>query len=155
MGAQHSRRVLVADDDTRLLKALSVRLKNEGVETILCTDAYQALEKARRERPDLLVLDVRMPAGNGFSVKERLTRVPELAAVPAIFITGLDPKLTDQIAEEHHAYEVLHKPFSSDEFIATVLSALALTEQSEERYEIDGDAYGSIDIEDPWNKLAG
>ena len=69
------RRILIADDDRNLLQALTVRLDAAGYDVITTQDAYQALDFARKHRPDLLLLDINMPAGSGFSVHERIAKV--------------------------------------------------------------------------------
>ena len=74
--------ILIADDDLSLLEALKIRFQSEGFEVITSQDAYQALAIAQRDHPDLLLLDVNMPAGNGFSVHERLARMERLAGTP-------------------------------------------------------------------------
>lgn len=122
-------KVLIADDDTRLLKALSVRLQREGLSTILTSDAYQAIDRTRHELPDVLVLDINMPAGSGFSVQERLEQIPEIAHTPVIYITGMDPSITKHHDVARHAFRVLQKPFSSEEFISCVLEALRFREE--------------------------
>jgi DNA-binding response OmpR family regulator len=118
------KKVLVADDDLKVLKALSIRLEAEEFEVITCQDAYQALEMARRNQPDALLLDVNMPAGNGFSVQERITKIKELANVPVIYITGDASEATDRNARKLGAYAVLHKPFNMAKLLETLRTAV-------------------------------
>ena len=118
-----SKRILVADDDVKLLEALTARLEAEGFEVISTQDAYLALALARREQPDLLLLDINMPAGNGFSVQERAAEIDELANVPIVYITGEEPDAVDATAQELGAIAVVHKPFETTELLDAIRSA--------------------------------
>lgn len=118
-------RILLADDDQPLLIALKTRLESLDVEVITATDGYTALAKAVSEKPDLLILDVNMPAGDGFSVQERLNSTMHSASsIPTIYLTGDQSERLDQIASELGAYAVLHKPFKIQELVSTIYDAL-------------------------------
>ena len=101
-----AKKILIADDDVKLLQALTVRLEAEDFEVITCQDAYQALDMARRNLPDLLLLDINMPAGNGFSVQERIAKIKELAGIPVIYITGDASAAVDRNAHKLGAFAV-------------------------------------------------
>ncbi len=116
--------ILVADDHDSFAIALKERLSAEGYLVHTCKDAYQALAIARKERPDLLILDVHMPAGSGFSVLDRLKSVPEIANTPVIIVTG-DYSMETMLEADRHGIDlVLQKPFSSQDLIAYVRAAL-------------------------------
>lgn len=117
-------RILVADDDPSMLEAIAVRLESEGFDVVRVQDAYQALATARRDRPDLLLLDVGMPAGDGFSVHERLAAFDELKDVPVIYVTGSPPACVDAEARRHGAVAIVHKPFAADDLLDAVRGAL-------------------------------
>lgn len=117
------RTILVADDDLNMLAALTVRLEAEGFQVVRVQDAYQAIEQANRHRPDLLLLDINMPAGRGFSVQERLANI-DMAGTPVIYITGEQPGRIDKSAEAAGAFAVVHKPFETEELLETVREAL-------------------------------
>jgi len=90
-------KILVADDDRRLLESLTVRLENAGFEVRCAEDGYQAVQMANRWRPDVAILDINMPAGDGFSVHERIKtlRGGVLEGVPIIYLTGeRSPRVT-------------------------------------------------------------
>jgi len=116
--------ILIADDDVKLLQALKTRLEATGYEVFVTQDAYQALEHARREEPDLLLLDINMPAGNGFSIQSRLATMDKLAGIPIIFITGEQSAEIDKTAQERGAFAVVHKPFETDQLIETIDAAI-------------------------------
>ena len=129
---QHTPRVLIADDDRSLLAAILTRLKNAGFEVQAAQDGYQAVQIASRWRPDVAILDINMPAGDGMSVQERLTtmRGGLLGGVPIIYLTGEHSPRVDAIKRTNQAFAVLHKPCGSEELIETVESALRGTRHS-------------------------
>jgi len=116
--------ILLADDDRRLLTALESRLRNEGFEVITTTDGYNTLAKAVECEPDVMVIDVNMPAGDGFSVLERGGNRNEIADVPVIYLTGDSSQRLDEMAEVLGAYALLHKPFNFDRLLNTIRAAL-------------------------------
>ena len=118
------KKILVADDDLALLEAIRVRLESANFSVMTTQDAYQALALARQELPDVLVLDINMPAGNGFSVQERIQKIDELSKVPVVYITGEDPQSVDDTAVQLGAFAILHKPFEDDALLDAVRGAL-------------------------------
>jgi CheY-like chemotaxis protein len=108
----HATKVLIADDNEPLLAALRIQLQGHGMEVTTCSDAYMALARARESRPDVMVLDIRMPAGEGFSVLERMGHIPEIQGVPVIYITGDTSSQLALQAEQLGACGLIHKPIS-------------------------------------------
>lgn len=123
---QHTPRVLIADDNRSLLAAILTRLKNSGFEVKAAQDGYQAVQIASRWKPDVAVLDINMPAGDGLSVQERLAtmRGGLLGGVPVIYLTGEHSARVEAIKRSEQAFAVLHKPCGSEELIETIESAL-------------------------------
>jgi CheY-like chemotaxis protein len=119
-------RILVADDSEKLLAALQLQLERHGFEVHTSPDAYLALAKAKNFMPDLLILDIRMPAGNGFSVLERMDKIPELRHTPVIYMTGDQSAELELRAEQMGARGFVRKPISLPkmlELIDTVAAA--------------------------------
>ena len=81
-------RILVADDEPHLLRLVKFRLEREGYEVLTAADGEEALELARRELPDLCILDVMMPKRNGFDVLRELRADQDLRDVPVIVVTA-------------------------------------------------------------------
>ncbi len=117
-------RILIADDDRALLEALKIRFQAEGYEVFTAQDAYQALEYARVNNPQVILLDVNMPAGDGFSVQERLKKMNIGVAVPVIYITGESSRRVDEGASDQGAFAVVRKPFDHQELLVMVRKAL-------------------------------
>lgn len=117
-------KVLIADDSPKLLSVLQIQLEAHDFDVMACTDAYMALEQARKFKPDVMVLDIRMPAGDGFSVQQRMSKIPELKTTPVIYITG-DPSFQlDLKAEQVGAFGLIHKPLSLAELVKMIESAV-------------------------------
>ncbi len=83
-----AKKILIADDDRQILRLLAMCLRKEGYEVVTAVDGYQALQFALDHRPDLLLLDVNMPAGDGLSVQERLRNNAVMCVTPVIYLTG-------------------------------------------------------------------
>ena len=116
--------ILLADDDSALLNALSIRLREFGYELITATDGYTALALATEKQPDLLILDVNMPAGDGFSVQERLQKTDGHNDVPVIYLTGDQSERLDDLASRLGAVTLFHKPFQLDALLEAIHAAL-------------------------------
>ncbi len=117
-------KILIADDDKKLIQMLAVQLRREGYQVISVQDGYQALDFACREEPDLLLLDVNMPAGDGFSVQERLLKMPRFATIPVIYLTGERSDRVTNSSSDVGAFAVIHKPFEMPQLLEKVRAAL-------------------------------
>jgi CheY-like chemotaxis protein len=87
-GAQQEKTLLIADDDCDLVQMLVLRCEQLGLRVFRSPDAMHALLGAHRVQPDLVILDVNMPGGNGLSVCEMMAGDPTLAKIPVIVMTG-------------------------------------------------------------------
>jgi len=119
-----TRKILIADDDHALLTSLAVRLRSEGYEVVCAQDGYQAVEQARRVGPDVIILDVHMPAGDGFTVQDRLDKMSDFAGTPVIYLTGERSEHVRALVEAHGAFALLLKPFDTGDLLATVREAI-------------------------------
>ena len=81
-------KVLVVDDDAALRTLLTLWLKAEGHQVLTAGDAYGAVQVARTQRPDVILLDIIMPAGHGFSAHERLQKLSPTADLPVIYMSA-------------------------------------------------------------------
>lgn len=120
-------RILLADDDRTLLASLSTRLRAAGFEVRCAQDGYQAVQIANRWRPDAAILDINMPAGDGFSVHDRIEslRGGVLKGVPIIYLTGERSTRVSLAAKAHGAFALVHKPYDARELIDTLEAAVA------------------------------
>lgn len=95
-----AQRILIIDDDARLLGALEVRCAQLGLEVVTTRDIVEGLAEANRHIPDLILLDVRMPGGSGLGACELITTSSRLRSVPVVVMTGLSdegPKIRSEL----------------------------------------------------------
>jgi CheY-like chemotaxis protein len=116
--------VLIVDDDQDLLFALSVLLRGRGYQVVAAADGVSAISVAVKHRPDVVLLDIGLPGGEGFTVMDRLRGLPKLAAVPVVILSGLDPERQRERALAAGAVEYLTKPAAEDVLLAAVRRAL-------------------------------
>ena len=119
-------KILIVDDDAELLQSLSLRLRREGFDVAVAADAYRGLDRAKRESPDLLILDIHMPGGDGFSVQDRLQE-PMGPWPIVIYLTGDKSLRTDLMAKKLGAFAVIRKPFDIARLLETVRRAVAVS----------------------------
>lgn len=114
-------KVLIVEDDRTLLETLEYNLTRQGYEVLAAADGLLALEVARREHPDLIVLDVMLPGMDGFEVCRILRRE---MTVPILMLTARDEEVDRVVGLEVGADDYLTKPFSMRELLARVKALL-------------------------------
>ena len=119
-----AKKILVADDEPEIVKALHIRLKEAGYEVVVAFDVLQAIYQAHKERPDLIILDIRMPAGDGIGVYEKLKISSETAVIPVIFITAYASDAIIKKVLELGAEGFIAKPFDIDKLLNKVKTIL-------------------------------
>jgi DNA-binding response OmpR family regulator len=115
--------ILVVEDDQDIRQLLHLHLSQAGYETAFARDAASAVSAARKERPDLIVLDLGLPAGDGFVVMNRLKSFPDLEMVPVVVITARG-RAEEQKARELGATAFFEKPLKTDELLDEIRRAL-------------------------------
>lgn len=119
--ATEQRRILVVEDDATLQQTLALNLDKEGYITFTASDGLTGLELARTKLPDLIILDVMLPALDGLSVCRILRREME---VPIIMLTARSSEVDKIIGLDSGADDYITKPFSLGEFLARVRAAI-------------------------------
>jgi len=117
-------RILIADDEPNILVSLEYLMKREGFEVSVARDGEEALEALRREKPDLVLLDVMMPRRTGFEVCQELRADDTLRGVRVLMLTakGRDTDIAKGMAMGADAY--MTKPFSTRELVQKVREML-------------------------------
>lgn len=117
--------VLIVDDDHTILLGVGVRLKSMGYTVYTSKDAVNAVSAVIKNSPDVVVLDISLPAGDGFLVCDRLQRLIGSAATPIIFITASEnPELRER-AMKLGAAAFLKKPFDATTLADAIETALS------------------------------
>jgi len=120
-----SKKILVADDepDVLFMTAFSLRTVG-GFEVIEARNGLEAVEKAQQEKPDLIVLDIKMPRMNGYEACRRLKEMESLRDVPVIFLSAKGQRQEIEEGMSVGAAEYVLKPFAPEELIAKVWEIL-------------------------------
>ena len=118
------KKILIVDDERDIVKALVIRLKASGYNTVVAFDGAQGVFMAYKERPNLILLDIRMPAGDGFSVAEKLKQSKSTNRIPIIFLTGSPEMSAEERAIELGARFYIKKPYDPGELLDAVKRAM-------------------------------
>jgi two-component system KDP operon response regulator KdpE len=125
MAASRRRRVLVVDDEPRMIHFIRLNLEHDGFEVVETTSGTKALDKLRDQLPDLILLDVMMPDLDGF---ETLRLIREISTVPVIMLTAKGEEDDRVRGLELGADDYVTKPFSPRELVSRVRAVLRRTE---------------------------
>lgn len=104
------KRILIIDDEPDILITLSIALKSEGYEVHTALTGEEGLKKLAQVRPDLLLLDLRLPGQQGFEVAREIKTKEEYQNIPIIVISGMDDWASKHIAAKSRIVEFLEKP---------------------------------------------
>lgn len=125
----HVPKILVADDNVVILKALSIKLKSRGYEVRTAMDGSTAVSCVRRERPDLIILDINFPpdvahgggiSWDGFQILDWLRRIDEARDTPIIFITSGESAKFREKAMAAGAVAFFQKPIDQEEMLNVI-----------------------------------
>lgn len=106
-----SSKILIVDDERDMTHFLSVRLRSRGYDVSTASDGREALSQIKKNRPDLVLLDVMMPKFNGYEVCRYLKQDEDTKNIPIIFLTARDQIQDRVLAKESGADDFLSKPF--------------------------------------------
>jgi DNA-binding response OmpR family regulator len=124
-------RVLVIDDEAPIRLLCRVNLEAEGMQVLEASDGPTGLEEARSERPDVILLDVMMPALDGWRVAERLVDDPSTQDIPIIFLTARAEFRDRARGLDIGGVDYVTKPFNPLELAALVRDLLSRIERGE------------------------
>jgi DNA-binding response OmpR family regulator len=113
-------RILIIEDDPDIARLLALRLRASGYQPSIAGDAVTAMTVVQQEHPDLIVLDLGLPGGDGLLVLERLRAIQRLALLPVIVMTARDPDSTRERALEAGATDFFPKPLDMDALLTAI-----------------------------------
>lgn len=136
-------RVLIVDDEPRILKFLNIKLKASGYEVITANSGQEALTQIQAQDPDLVVLDVLMPGMDGF---ETLKQIRAFSSVPVIILSAKEANVDKIKGLKLGADDYLAKPFNPDELVARIEAVRRRLSPSESRKVVDIIKLGNLTI---------
>jgi DNA-binding response OmpR family regulator len=123
-----ARKILVVDDESVLVETMDYNLKQAGYQVITAADGASALEAARRETPDLIILDIMLPEMDGLEVCRQLRRESNTATTPIMMLTAKGDEIDKVVGLEVGADDYVTKPFGRRELLARVRALLRRAE---------------------------
>ncbi|MHC4944245.1 MAG: response regulator [Planctomycetota bacterium] len=127
------RKILVVDDEPDIVNCLSSRLESESFQVITANDGYHAAKAALEQLPDLIVLDIGMPAGTGHEVVRCLRQSESTKDTPIIFLTAHTSPKDYRLAAEGGVDRYITKPYRPEKLIAAIYELL--DDSKERRFE--------------------
>jgi len=118
-------KILLVDDDVDLVTVMRGALESKAYEVIVAYNGQEGLEKAKKEKPDLVVLDIMMPIADGFIFADRFRKDPSLAKVPVLALTSFSESLGQPFAFDVSEY--IMKPIKPRDLVAKVEEFLKKT----------------------------
>jgi two-component system alkaline phosphatase synthesis response regulator PhoP len=113
-------RILIAEDERDIRELIAFSLRYGGYEVLEATNGTEAVEVARNEAPDLILMDVRMPKMTGYEACQKLRDIPETANIPVVFLSAKGQEAEIQQGLKAGAMEYILKPFAPDELVKRV-----------------------------------
>ncbi len=118
------KRILVVEDQTAIINMLRMRLEANNFEVITAGDGQEGLEKARKENPNLIILDIMLPKMNGYKVCQLLKADPKYRAIPIIISSGRTPQEIRKVGQEVGADAYVSKPFEAGVLLSKIKELL-------------------------------
>ena len=118
-------KIMIVHDDPDLRQALRLRLRANNYDTVNAVDGYSALALAYKEHPDLIILDLGLPAGDGFVVLKRLQKDDKLSTIPVIVLTARDPQSSERRALQAGASAFFQTPVDNAQLLDVIRASLS------------------------------
>jgi DNA-binding response OmpR family regulator len=126
-----NKKILIVDDDPDMRMGLHIRLKANHYDVFFAADGIASIAEARKHMPDLIILDLGLPSGDGFSVMERLKANDDLALIPVIVVSARDLNANKERVLKAGAKAFLQKPVANAELLGIIRQALGEPAQPE------------------------
>lgn len=120
MPSPRNKKVLIVEDEHDILQLIKLYLEKDGFQTVSATTGAEGLQQVKREKPDLVVLDLMLPEIDGLEVCKRLRSAPDTAMLPIIMLTAKAEESDTVIGLELGADDYVTKPFSPKTLVARV-----------------------------------
>ncbi len=120
-------KILVAEDERDIRELIGFSLGLADYEVVLARDGMEAVEEAATEKPDLILLDVRMPRMSGYEACRRLKKDPATSEIPVVFLSAKGQEREIEEGLDSGALDYIVKPFAPDQLVAQVQDILQQT----------------------------
>ena len=118
------KKILVVDDDPEMRLALQMRLQANQYDTVFAEDGVGSIMEARKHHPDLILLDLGLPAGDGYIVLERLKAIDGMSSIPVIVMSGRDRSANRERSLKAGAKAFLQKPVDNSQLMSVMQHCL-------------------------------
>ena len=118
------KKILAVDDSPTILAIIQDMLESAGYEVLSAVDGQEALDKARKEKPDLIILDIMLPKLDGYKVCSMLKLDPNYKNILIIFLTALSQESAEKMCSEATADAYITKPFEPEILLSTIKELL-------------------------------
>lgn len=139
-------KILVVDDEPEIVRSVGMRLRAAGYQVVTAMDGMQATNVALREQPDLIILDIGMPAGDGHVVARRLRESIRTCSVPIIFLTARTGEADFNKAWDAGVAKYITKPFDPGELMSAVESLMKSDDKSPVQFQQSGGIENGIGL---------
>ncbi len=128
-----ARKILIADDEPGVVQILGMRLRANGYQVIAAHDGTQTIELAYQEKPDLIILDIKMPGRDGYAIFEDLRTSADTMSIPIILFSALPPAQVQEKTTQLSADGFVSKSADPDEILAKIKQILGDLKSQPER----------------------
>ncbi len=140
MGSILKKRLLAVEDDARLLEAMTICLQQEGYEVMTARCGNDAFVRVAETIPDLIISDVMMPRGDGFSLVKNLRSNPRTDLIPVVFLTAKDGRKNRLNGVRAGVDAYLTKPFEPEELVVTIENILNRVKRTQTRVALNANS---------------
>mgnify|MGYP000215085061 CR=1 FL=1 len=119
------KKILIIEDEQDVARLLAVRLKHLGFETVIAADGVQGVQFAHKEKPDLIILDLMLPAGDGLLVLENLRLSSYSRYIPVVILTGVKNEEYKNRVMQKGVEAYFQKPYNPDELFNKIKDILS------------------------------
>lgn len=130
LNSMPGKKILIVEDDSMQLTMTAKRLKSAGYTVIGARDGISAISTARKEQPDLVLLDLGLPGGDGFVVIQRLQTLLPTTTIPIVVITSRPPSESEEAAKRAGAVAYMQKPVNFEKLLQLVADVIGTPELS-------------------------
>ena len=120
-------KILIAEDEPDIRDLITFTLRFAGYEVVAASNGEEAVEMARQEMPDMILLDVRMPKKTGYEACQMIKADPQMKDIPVLFLSAKGQESEIQTGLQAGATEYLLKPFAPDELVQRIQDVLSRT----------------------------